>query len=189
MAKTILSVEDVLNEMKASRNEKGKINYNRFNKKNFEKLMKAMFNDPKFTTKVAHVKKGKLDTVEEIEVSKKFRNFVKKCVEKSGVDKKESERILTEEFTVDSTEGLYEFFATALYLYIEQGNRFDLLPKEDFKGSIFVKECDESSKTSKAYSPQSREYLGDYKTTKKKHKELGIKTKCPDWLTSREKVK
>lgn len=188
MAKAV-SVEEVLKEMSATRKENGKFNYNRFNKKNFEKLMKAMLNDPEFKTEVANAKKGQLESVEEIEVSKGFRKFCKRVIEKAGVDKAESERILSEEFTFDNVSGLYEFFATALYLYIEQGNRWDFIPKKDFKGSIALKEVKKSSKTSSAHSPKTREYLGDYETTKEEHKVLSVKSSCPSYLTSRKKVK
>lgn len=188
MAKTI-SVKEVLAEMQASRKENGSFNYNRFNKKNFEKLMKTMLNDPDFKTEVAHVKKGELDSVEEIEVSKEFRKFCKRVIEKSGVDKKESERILTDEFMFDNVSGLYEFFATAMWLYIEQGNRFDLLPKKNFKGSVAIKNVKKSTKTSAAHSPQTREYLGDYETTKEEHQVLVVKSSCPSYLKKRMKVK
>lgn len=185
----VITVEEVLNEMTATRKEDGSFSYNRFAKKNFDKLMKTMLNDPKFTTQVAKIKKGELESVEDIEVTKGFRKFCKKVIEKAGVDKKESERILTEEFQFDDVDGLYEFFATAMYLYIEKGNKFDLLPKKDFKGSICLKEVKKSSKTSSAYSPKDRSYLGDYETTKEAHKVLGVKSSCPSFLTSRKKVK
>lgn len=183
----IISVDEVLKEMTATRNEKGNFNYNRFNKKNFEKLMKTMLNDPNFKTEVAHVKKGELESVEEIEVSKGFRKFCQHIIEKSGVDKQESERILSEEFTFDNVSGLYEFFATAIYLYIEQGNKFDFIPKKDFKGSIYIKDVDKSSKTTSAYSPQTRDYLGDFEITKDKHKVLVVKSSCPAYLKKRTK--
>lgn len=185
----ILSVEDVLKEMSATKKDNGKFNYNRFNKKNFEKLMKAMLNDPDFTTEVAHAKKGELDSVDEIKVTENFRKFCKKIIEKCGVDKSESGRILTQDFVFDSVEGLYEFFATAMYLYIEQGNRFDLLPKKDFKGSIALKDVAKSTKTTSAHSPQTREYLGDFETVKDAHKVLVVKSSCPSYLKSRRKVK
>lgn len=189
MAKTIISVDEVLAEITATKKENGDWNYNRFNKKNFEKLMKAMINDADFKTQVAKVKKGELDSVEEIEVSKGFRKFVKKVVEKFGVDKTESEKILTSDFTIDNVEGLYEFFATAMYLYIEKGNRFDLIPKKDFKGSVALKKVKKSSKTSAAHSPQTREYLGDFEVTKEEHDVLVVKSSCPSYLKSRKKVK
>lgn len=187
MAK-VITVEEVLQEMQASKKENGNFNYNRFNKKNFEKLMKTMINDPNFKTEMVKVKKGQLDSVEEIEVSKEFRKFCKKIVEKAGVDKTESERILTDEFMVDSVSGLYEFFATAMYLYIKAGNRFDLIPKKNFKGSIAIKNIEKSSKTSEAFSPQTRESLGKFEVTKDSHDILVVKSSCPSFLKNRRKV-
>lgn len=187
MAKEIISVKEVLDEIAATRKENGSFNYNRFNKKNFEKLMKAMLNDPNFKTEVAKVKKDELE-IEEIEVSKEFRKFCKRIIEKAGVDKAESERILSEEFTFDNVSGLYEFFATAVYLYIEKGNRWDFIPKKDFKGSICLKEVGESSKTAEARSPQTGESLGTFKTTKKSHKVLSVKSSCPKYLKDRVKI-
>ena len=182
-----MTVEEVLNEMSATRKENGSFKYNRFNKRNFEKLLKAMLNDPNFTTQVAKAKKGEIESIEDIEVTKGFRKFCKKVVEKAGIDKKESERILTDEFMFDNVDGLYEFFATAIYLYIERGNRFDFLPKKDFKGSIALKENKKEVKTSEAFSPQTRESLGIFETTKEAHKTIVAKTGCPGWLKKRKK--
>ena len=184
----IVPVKEVLAEMTASDKENGKINYNRFNKKNFEKLMKAMLNDKDFSTQVAKVKKGELDTVEEIQVSQGFRKFCKKVLEKFGVDKKESEKILTEEFSFDNVEGLYEFFATAMYLYIKAGNRFDLIPKKDFKGSISMKHVKKSVKTIHARSPQTGDSLGDWEIEDEDHDILITKSSCPKYLKKRKKL-
>lgn len=189
MAKNIITVDEVINEMRATRKENGDFNYNRFNKKNFEKLMKTMLNNPDFSTQVVKVKNGEIDTIEDIEVSKGFRKFCKKVIEKSGVDKKESERILTDEFMFDNVDGLYEFFATAMYLYIEAGNRFDLLPKKQFKGSISMKHIDKSSRVISAHSPQTREYLGDFEVTSDAHDILSVKSSCPAYLKKKRKVK
>lgn len=185
----VLSVNEVLAELSAPTKESGKFQYNRFNKKSFNKLLKAMLNDPNFETTVAHVKGGQLDSVEKIRVTENFRKFCKKVIEKFGVDKAEAAKVLGEDFTFDNVEGLYEFFATAIYLYIEKGNRFDLLPKEDFKGSLALKNVGESTKTTSAHSPQSREYLGDFETKKGAHKVLVVKSSCPSFLKQRRKVK
>lgn len=189
MSKNIITVEEVLNEMRATRKDNGDYNYNRFNKKNFEKLMKTMLNNPDFTTQVVKVKSGEISSIEDIEVSKNFRKFCKKVIEKSGVDKNESERILTDEFMFDSVDGLYEFFATAMYLYIESGNRFDLLPKKEFKGSVSMKHVKKSSKTVAVHSPQTREHLGDFEVTKEDHDVLVVKSSCPSYLRNKRKVK
>lgn len=180
-----LTVNEVLAEISAQRKEDGKMEIRQFSKKNFEKLLKAMLNDVDFKTTVAKIKNKEVSSVEEIEVTKNFRKFCKKIIEKAGVDKAESERILTSEFTIDNVDGLYEFMATAIYLYIENGNKFDFLPKDDFKGSIFIKEVDESVEEKEAFNPKTRESLGKYKTTKAKHKQLGVKTGCPDWKKNR----
>ena len=110
----ILTVQEALASMQAKTNEKGKKVINRFNKKNFTTLMTALANDLDFKAEVAKVKKGELDSVEEVMVTKEFRKWCKKLIEKAGVDKSESERVLSPDFEIDNMEGLYEFFATAL---------------------------------------------------------------------------
>ena len=65
MAK-IMTVEEALNVMRAKANAKGKVTINRFNKKNFNTLMTALANDIEFKTQVAKVKKGELDSLEDI---------------------------------------------------------------------------------------------------------------------------
>lgn len=183
-----MTVTEALETMRAKADAKGKKTINRFNKKNFNLLMTAMANDLEFKTKVAKVKKGELDSLEEIMVTKDFRKWCKKLVEKMGVDKTESEKVLTSEFTIPDMEGMYEFFVTALYEYLNAGNQFELLPKEDFKGLIYLKDVDEKTTVSPAYSPQDRTYLGTFETTKKKHKEVAAKSSCPSFLSSRKKV-
>lgn len=189
MSKNI-TVQEVLAEIEAKKNEKGKIVLNRFNKQKFEKLLKAMFNDSKFSTRVAKVSKGELETVEEIEVSQGFRKFCKKVCEKAGIDKAESEKLLSADFTIDNAEGIYEFFATAMYLYMDKGNKFDLLQKDDFKGSIYVKDvAGKEGDWKDTFHPKTREPLGKSKVTTKDHKVLGIKSGCPSFLKDRAKKK
>lgn len=185
----IMTVEEALASMKGKENEKGEVVINRFNKKNFNTLMVAMANDINFKNELAKVKKGELDEVEDIMVTKGFRKWCKQLVENAGVDKAESERIMSEDFKIDNMDGLYEFFATAIYKYMEAGNRFDFIPTPVFKGGIYIKDVEEKSKEQDAFSPKDRTYLGRYKTTKKKHKELGMKSGCPSFLQERIKVK
>lgn len=184
----VLTVKEALATMQAKTNDNGKIVINRFNKKNFNTLMTALANDVDFTTQVAKVKKGELDSLENVMVTKEFRKWCKKLIEKMGVDKTESEKVLSADFVIPDMDGLYEFFATALYEYIAAGNQFDFLPKEDFKGSIYIKNVDEKVTVSDAFSPQDRTYLGTYETTKKKHKEIASKSSCPSFLVNRKKV-
>lgn len=184
MAK-VMSVQEALDSMKGKVNESGKRTINRFNKKNFTTLMVAMANDMDFTAKVAKVSKGELASVEDVMVTKEFRKWCKKLVEKAGIDKAESERVLSPDFVIDNMDGLYEFFATAVYEYINAGNQFDLLPTEDFKGGIYLKDVEESEKIAEAFDPKDHHSLGKFKTTKKKHKVLGVKSGCHSYLKSR----
>ena len=185
-----MSVEEAIASMKAKEGKNGKPTINRFNKKNFTTLMTAMANDPNFSAKVVKVKNKELESVENVMVSQGFRDFCKKVVEKAGVDKKESGIVYSPsfEFNTSDLNGLYEFFADAVYEYMAAGNQFDFLPTEDFKASISLKDVAEVTKTSEAFSPKDRSSLGFYKTTKKAHKELTVKSNCPSFLKNRVKV-
>lgn len=160
---------------------------NRFNKKNFNTLMIALLNDPEFEEEVASYRNSELK-LKKIMPTKGFRKWCKNLLEQAGMDKKDASIVLDKNFKFSDVNGLYEFFASALYEYINSGNKFNLLTKEDFNGSIYIKDVDESSKTAKQYSPKTREYLGTYKTTKKKHKVLVSSSKCPKYLKERKKV-
>jgi hypothetical protein len=188
----VQTVEEVLATMQAKEGASGKMIPNRFNKRNFTALMTAMANDPEFTTKVAKTRKGELESLEDIMVSKDFRKFCRTVAEKCGVDKTESARVLTNEITFSQSDlsGLYEFFATAVYEYMAAGNHFEFLPKEDFTGSIALKDVPETTKVSESFYPKDKERvsLGMYETTKKAHKELTAKSGCPKFLKHRRKV-
>lgn len=185
----VRTVEEVMKEITVQPNANGKLVFAKFSKDKFNALMRAMFNDPNFTTQKAIVKSGELAEVEEIAVTKGFRKFIKHVLEKYGVDEAESNKVLTEDFTVDNVDGLYEFFATALYEYIDSGNKFDLIPKSDFKGSICLKDRAPTSKVVDTYQPKTREHLGTYEVSKGAHKVLSVKSSCPKYLRKRMKKK
>lgn len=184
MAKT---VNEVLAEITPAEKD-GKKSLGRFSKKNFNALMRAMANDPEFTVKVANVKKGELESLEDVMVSKNFRKCIQKILEEAGVDKSESVKVMGDEFEFPSLDGMYEFFAAALYTYMEAGNQFDLMPTEDFKGSLYLKDVEASVTEKEAKLPQTGESLGIFRTEKKAHKVLAAKSSCPSWLKNRKKV-
>lgn len=185
MAETLT---EFLEEISAGRNDKGELLYNRFNKKTFTKLINFMAGDPELTTTITHVSKGDIKSKEELEVSKNFRKWVRKVVESAGVDPSESEIILQKDFKIPNMDWLYDFFAAAIWLYIESGNRFDLHTKDDFAGSIYLKEVPASKKVSMARNPQTKEDLGLYEVESKEHRSLGVKSPCPKYLQARRKV-
>lgn len=183
----VMTVEEALKTMQGKMKENGEVVVNRFNKKNFNTLMVALANDLEFTTKIAKVKKDECE-LEDVMVTKGFRQWCKKLVEKAGVDKSESERILTDDFIIDNMDGLYDFFAEAMYQYMLAGNRFDLPNKEDFKGGVYLKDIPESVKVADHKNPLDNSFLGTFETTKKRHKELRAKSSCPTYLSSKRKI-
>lgn len=186
MAK-IMTVEEALATMQAKSNAKGEKVLNRFNKKNFNILMTAIANDVDFTEKVAK-KTGDTFELEDVMVTKAFRKWCKKLVEKAGIDSSESDIVMSPEFKIDDCEALYDFFASALYEYMNAGNRFDLPSKEDFQGSLYLKEVDEVVKEYEARNPSTGETMGKYESTTKKHKEAKVKSTAPSWLSSKRKL-
>lgn len=186
MAK-LMSVEEALATMQAKTNAKGEKVLNRFNKKNFNILMTAIANDVNFTEKVAK-KVGDGFELEDVMVTKAFRKWCKKLVEKAGIDSKDAEVVMTSDFIIDDMEALYDFFSAALYEYINAGNKFDMHTKEDFQGSIFMKDIAETTKEYEARNPSTGETIGKFEGKTKKHKELKIKSTAPSWLSSKRQL-
>lgn len=166
----------------------GRIVINRFSEKNFKGLMKAMINDLEFTRMVAQIKGGEVASVEEVCPAVELRNFLRRILEKAGIDKAESAKILEESFKVDNVDGLYDFMDAAIMTYMECGNRFDFKTTEDFKGGMYLKHFDETETTQRQINPRTKEDMGLYKTTKKAHKKLFAKSSCPAYLSKRTRV-
>lgn len=161
---------------------------NRFSKKAFNDLMKAMLNDTEFTAEVAVTKNKELQEVQKLLVTQEFRGFLRKIVEKVGVDKAESAIVMDPEFTIDNVEGLYNFFVTAVYEYMDHKNKFEFLPREDFRGNISLETKAATSKVSDARNPQTGESLGTWEYTTKAHKALKASSPAPEYLKSRKKI-
>lgn len=181
------SVEEALDDMRGRIGKNGEILPNRFNKKKFNYLMVAMMNDPNFKEKVAVIHKDDHE-IEEIMVTKEFRKWCKYLVEKAGMDSIESERIMSDDFKIDKIDGLYEFFVAAIYEFMKMGNRFDLLPQEDFKASLELVKVPEQKKKRKAKNPITGEDLGEYETHTMEHTELRVKSKAPKWLSKKRRI-
>lgn len=183
----IMTVAEAIESMTAKKNAKGNTVLNRFSKKNFNNLMVAIANDVEFTEKVAK-KTGETFELEDIMVTKEFRKWCRKLVEKAGVDAYESEVVMTDNFKIEDMTPLYDFFAAALYKYINAGNKFDLHTHEDFEGSIFLKDIEESKNTYSARNPLTGEALGNFERKTKKHRELRVKSSAPEWLSTKRKI-
>jgi hypothetical protein len=183
-----LTVDEVITEItakkKTTKEGTEKWLYNRFNKRSYNELLKAMLNDPELKAVTVKLKDGAIESTEDIMVTKAFREFLRKILVKAGVDAH-----LSKDFTIDNTDGLYEFFATSMYLYMNAGNRFDLITTPTFKGTLFLEDVPETKKVADARNPKTKEYIATYESTKAAHQRLGVKSSCPSWLVSRKVVK
>jgi hypothetical protein len=185
--KTVASVLESIRPNPAVK-DNGKTNHNRFSKKAFNELLTAMVNDPDFTTDFAVSAKGELKSVEEIRVTEGFRKWLQKVVEIAGIDKAESAVVLSKDFVIPNMDGLYELFTTAMYEYMKNGSRFDMIPKKDFKASFAMNKKAPKTKTGTLLNPSTGEVLGTYSTDMAEHWEASVKSSCPNWMKKRMKT-
>jgi hypothetical protein len=87
------------------------------------------------------------------------------------------------EFQFTNVDGLYEFIATAVYEYMDDGNKFNFLPRYDFKGGIELETKEEVEKTSKLKDKDGN--VTEYHTLMGKHKKLKASSGCPSYLKKR----
>lgn len=191
--KNIMTMQEVLDSIraKAKPNKDGSegFTYNRFNKKSFENLLRAMLNDTEVKIGTIKVKNNEVSSKEDIMVTQEFRKFLQKILRTAGIDAEDSKAILSKDFIIDNVDGLYEFFTTAMYIYMDNGNKFDMIPTENFKGSLYINNVAETKKTQDAKNPKDGSSLGIFETTKKTHKKLCVKSSCPSYLVNRKKIK
>lgn len=184
------SVDEVIAEITAAKKTDKDGNestaYNRFSKKNFNSLLKAIVNDPEYKFMTVTVK-GDNTTPEGIDVTKQFRDFLYKILVKAGVDSSDAKAIYSENFTIDSVDGMYELLTATMYQYMAAGNKFDMIPTEDFKASLYIEDMPETKEVGESKNPFNGESLGVFETTKKAYKRLRVKSSCPAWLVSRQK--
>jgi len=160
----------------------------RFNKEEFNKNIKDILNNPDYSIGVVKISKAKEEgyTVSEVAVSKNFRKFCKKLLEQFGVDKFESEKVMTSDFQFTNVDGLYEFICTCIYKYIDEGNKFDFVPRMGFKGSLELVNVEAKEKTSKLKDADGN--INIYQTFMKPHKKLKASSSCPSYLKEKKKL-
>lgn len=161
---------------------------NRFSKKSFNDLMKAMLNDTDFAADIAVTKHKELAEMQKVMVTKEFRGFLRRILEKAGIDKADSAVVMDPSFTIDNVDGLYDFISTAVYEYMAAKNKFDFLPRKDFRGSITVKDKAKTSKVSEARNPQTGESLGTWQYDTDSYKTLVASSPAPEYLKTRKKL-
>jgi len=178
MAKTF---QEVFDEIRAglTMSKKGKP-VKSFSRSDFDKLAKAFLNTPDYVIHAASVKDGEL-TTKEIKPVEQFRGMIYRILLEFGVDKQEAATIMNEK-EIKNVDGLYEVCSELIYQYMNAGKKFDFITREDFAGSISLKDIAESVSTHKDMRTGE-----EFKVHKKAHKLLEKKSKCPKWLKKRQK--
>lgn len=178
MAKTF---NEVFEEIKSnvSLSSKGKKLKN-FSRTDFDRLAKAYINTPDYTIQKAVAKGDDSFELVEIKPVLQFREMLHSILRGFGVDKQEADRVLTDEELVKNASCMYEFVSELIFQYMSADKKFDFITREDFTGSIKLKDVDEVITTHR--SPRG----GEKVTVKKKaHRQLDKKSTAPKWLKSR----
>ena len=96
-----------------------------------------------------------------------------------GVDKQESERILTNDYQFKDLSALYEVASEIIMNYAGTGKKFNFITKPDLQCSLIIDDYEEEVKMTKkpgADDSEAREVLY------KKHRKAKVTSTCPDWL-------
>lgn len=179
--------DEVFNEIKSNVavSKSGKVKKT-FSRADYDKLLKAMLNDPSYTATYCTTKAGEPVT-KEVEVTKMFRESIKRILLNFGVDKQEAEKMVSE-YQFTNVDGWYELAAESIYKYMEAGKKYDFPTREDFKGSISLKDVDESVGTFTSIRKKGdTSPTKEFKVQTKKHKVLEKKSKAPAWLKKKFK--
>lgn len=179
--------DEVFNDIKSNVavSKSGKVKKT-FSRVDYDRLLKAMLNDPSYTATYCSTKGGEV-VKKDVEIVKVFRESLKRILISFGVDKQEAEKIVTD-YQFTNVDGWYELTAEAIYKYMEAGKKFDFPTREDFKGSLTLKDVDEYVGTyttirKKGDTTPAKEF----KIQTKKHKVLEKKSKAPAWLKKKFK--
>jgi hypothetical protein len=150
-----------------------------FSRSDFDKLAKAFLNTPGYKAESVSFRGGEL-VKKELEPVKELRKMIQKILLDFGVDKQEAAGILEETYEIRSVEGIYELCSELIYQYANAGKKFDFITKEDFSGSILLKDVEAGVSTHKDIRTGE-----EFKVEKKAHKVLDKKSKVPKWLKNR----
>ena len=176
------TVKEVLARIRPAKED----SVNRFSKKSFNSLLRAMLNDLEFAEEIAVVKGKELQEIRPVLVTKDFRKFLRKILEKAGMDAADSGIVMDPTFTIDNVDGFYEFIDAVLYEYMSTGNNFEFGRREDFRGSMTIKQKKESTKITEARNPKDGKSLGMYETHTKAHRTLVSSSPAPEYLKYRK---
>ena len=181
------TLDDVLKEIEegVSVSKNGKVKKT-FSRSDFDKVLKTLMNTVDYKAEYCSTKAGE-PVKSEVEIVKKIRDSFKKMLIGAGLDKQDAETFMdTYQFT--TVDGFYEVFTEAMYLFMSSKKKFVFPTREDFQGSISIKEVEENTGV---YTSIRKNEDGtpaeSFKIKTGKHKVLEKKSKAPNWL--KEKFK
>lgn len=175
--------EDIKSKTTVSKSGKVK---RTFSRTDFDRLLKAMLNEPEYAAEYCGTKGGEMvkTTVQPV---KMFRESLKRILVNFGVDVHEAEKMVTD-YKFTNVDGWYETMSEIIYQYMQAGKKFDFPTRENCKASIFIKPVEET--------------VGTYSTIRKKddptpaetfqvqtmaHNVVVAKSKAPDWMKKKFK--
>lgn len=175
---------------KLNRDDTGAVKSTAFSAQNLSKLGDALVNDPDYQVENVSLKDGK-PTVTISEPVKDFRNGLKKLVkDEFGIDAAEADKL--DNCTMPKTVGsaVAEMSGVLVSEYMKTGKSFRLpmTSEDEARMQISLREVAEKVEATKKpveVAPGRFEMQPTGKTIKtKKHMELKVSNKVPDWLKS-----
>lgn len=177
MAKSISEVfQEIKDSVAVSKSGKPLRYYSR---SDFDKLAKAYFNTPDYEIEAVSMKDGKPEK-KKLKPVKEFRTFIRKVLIDFGVDKQEADRVI-DNYEFRSVEGVYELCSELVSMFAS-AKKFDFIKKDDFTGSIYIKDVEPTVTTHRDLQTKK-----PFKVSKKAHKVLVKKSSTPSWLKKRVK--
>lgn len=160
-----------------------------FSMDTFTELLATYINDPEYMALNIKNQNGVATEIESYPV-KKFRKVIKNVLEDFGVDKKDSEAIMSEyKFKKKDVREMYDFISELIYLYMNTGKKLNLFKKADVKASIEFVDVDEFEKEYPIYKKNEKtgksEKVGVSHIKAEKHKKVKADSSTPDWKKSK----
>lgn len=152
-----------------------------FSRSDFDRLAKAYVNQVDYTLESVGQRAGVL-VRKEVKPVENLRGMLKRILLDFGVDKQEAERVMDASYEIKNVDGIYELVSELTYKYIEAGKKFDFITREDFTGSLTLKELGETVSEHKSIATGEK-----FKVKKQSHRILEKKSKTPKWLKERVK--
>lgn len=173
-------IEGIVN---ANKKEDGTMKAQTFKRDDFEAVVRGILNTPDYKAKTAKAA-GEGFEVVEVEVTPRIRKSLQKILIDFGVDKEDAKPMLDSfEFQKGHLDGIYELISESVYKYIEAGRKFNFLTKEDFQGSLLIKDVEAGETESRDMTSDDPE--AKIRKSHKAHKLLVRKSKTPNWLKTR----